>query len=115
MDIYIHVRLFLSTVIYTFSQSAMAMSSLYLPEVTFPSVGDDEEPISLVSLVPPPVGDPPQGFPVCVLVILSDRYLCGLCELVLKEPVQSPCGHRYVLYVTLKALCYRLSYKYCLP
>ena len=39
-----------------------------------------------------------KGYPIEVLNAegnLDPKYLCSLCELVLRQPVQSFCGHRF--------------------
>ena len=36
----------------------------------------------------------PHGHPLAVLVTQNDKYLCGLCVYVLRDPVQIECGHR---------------------
>ena len=73
-------------------------SNLYLEPVKKPpnlTLVDGGEPQSLLSVERVKEGtNNPKCFPVRVLVTRNDKYLCGLCEDILRDPVQSQCGHR---------------------
>ena len=65
--------------------------NLYEGDVHYPPNGDTEP----ASLQPQPTGNHiPRGFPVKVLNIVDDKFLCGICNEILREPAQSKCGHR---------------------
>ena len=53
--------------------------------------------LPLTSLEQASGGSDVKGFPHEVLIIHDDKYFCGLCGLVLRNPVQTQCGHRLVL------------------
>src|SRR6218665_4161075 len=37
----------------------------------------------------------PKGYPIEIFSEVNAKYLCSICNLTLKNPVQSFCGHRF--------------------
>ena len=47
------------------------------------------------------INSPPTGFSLASLITSHDKFLCGICAKVLREPVQTTCGHRYVIAINV--------------
>ena len=79
-----------------YSKMASNVDALTSPPVYTYTTGvrGEVEPLSVMSIDGLPDHVTPRGHPIQVLIHLSDKYRCGVCTLVLREPVQSTCGHR---------------------
>lgn len=50
----------------------------------------------------PPSNMTLKGFPKEIFSQVEEKFLCGYCELVLREPMQSACGHRFCNFCKLE-------------
>ena len=41
-----------------------------------------------------PTYTPPMGYPCTVLAYIKAQYLCGICNQVIRTPIQGHCGHK---------------------
>lgn len=69
-----------------------------------------------------PSAEPPKGFPKEILNVdnsslpIDNKLLCSHCQLVLRRPVQGPCGHRFCAgcIAYLIRFEHRVSYRLCI-
>lgn len=78
------------------SKSSQSSPNTSPESSSFPRVGETPE---LTGVLPPPQ----QGYPKEIIQgEVEEKFLCGFCDNILREPQQSQCGHRFCKICNIK-------------